>query len=459
MSETGYWPGNEQSAGIAVLWVIKSGGQHRGRFRATRDGRAMNRSAAREFLAPGTSVPPGEILVPTEVGDPVRGPLPSPAAPLVAGTLMRKGKRVGYAPVGHCLDPAGDASGATVFVATCQQRDGTTAAVAATANGSDRVAVAAARAAVDEWSAVFGTRRLLAASSPWCSGADGALGQARRAVDGRRTVHVSGQLAADPAALAELAERGAVFVRSLDEVPDGGTVLFPAHGVSAEVRAAAAARGLEIIDATCPLVGWVQGEARRFAERGDDVVLIGQPGHAALAGIVGQAPGRTTVVSSPASTAALRVADPRRVSYLLQPGIPVEDSAPVVAALRSRFPALHGPHPDGFCYAASDRAETVRVIASAADAMLVLGSADAPDSRQISGLARDCGARTHVIGQASDIVPGVLSGASTIGLAESTSAGPGLAGQVTEALSGLGPLSVTSRRVRTDVVGPPAWRP
>ena len=98
--------------------------------------------------------------------------------------------------------------------------------------------------------------------------------------------------------------------------------------------------------------------------------------------------------------------DSRRVSYLLQPGIPVEDAAPVIAALRSRFPALHGPHPDGFCYAASDRAETVRVIASASDAVLVLGAPDAPDSRRISALARDCGARTHVVSSAWRHLPG-----------------------------------------------------
>jgi 4-hydroxy-3-methylbut-2-enyl diphosphate reductase len=152
----------------------------------------------------------------------------------------------------------------------------------------------------------------------------------------------------------------------------------------------------------------------------------------------------------------LQVSDPRRVSYLLQPGIPVEDSAPVTAALRSRFPALHGPHPDGFCYAASDRAQTVRAIASACDTVLVLGAADAPDSRQVSGIARDSGTRAHIVSEAGDIVPAMLSGAAVIGLAESTSARPALAGQVTEALSGLGPLSVTTRQVRTEVVGAPA---
>jgi 4-hydroxy-3-methylbut-2-en-1-yl diphosphate reductase len=419
----------------------------------------MNRSAVREFLAPGTSVAAGEVLVPTQIGDPVRGPLPSPAAPLVGGTLARRGTRVGYAPIGHCADPADDVGGAAVFVATCQQRDGTTAAVAAAASAADRVAKAEARAAVDEWSAVFGTRRLLAAASPWCDGARRALGEAQRAVAGRRTVHVYGELAGDPDTLAALTEQGAVFVRSLDEVPDGATVLFPAHGVAAEVQAAAAARGLEVIDATCPLIAWVHAEARRFAERGDDIVVVGQPDYASVPGIVGQAPGRTAIVSSPAGTAALQVADPRRVSYLLQPGIPVEDSAPVTAALRSRFPALHGPHPDGFCYAASDRAQAVRAIAGSCDVMLVLGSPDSLDTRQLSALARGCGTRTHVISQASDLAPDVLSSAGIIGLAESATAGPALAAEVTQAVSGLGPLSVTRRRVTTDVIGAPAWRP
>jgi 4-hydroxy-3-methylbut-2-enyl diphosphate reductase len=278
-------------------------------------------------------------------------------------------------------------------------------------------------------------------------------------VAGPRIVYVYGQMAGDPDSLAALAGQGAVFVGSLDEVPAGSTVLFPAHGVAAEVRPAAAARGLEIIDATCPLVAWVQAEARRFAERGDDIVLVGQPEYAAGPGITGQAPGQVSVVSTPASTTALRVADPRRVSYLLQPGIPVEDTAPVTAALRSRFPALHGPHPDGFCYAASDRAETVRAIAASCDVMLVLGSADSPDTRQLSAIARNCGTRTHVIAQASDLAPPVLTGAGIVGLAESHSARPSLAAQVTEALSGLGPLSVTSRRVTTEVIGAPAWRP
>ena len=144
--------------------------------------------------------------------------------------------------------------------------------MAAAASPADRVAVAAARSAVDEWSAVFGTRRLLAAASPWCDGATQALAAARRAVAGRRTVHVCGELAGDADALSELAEQGAVFVRSLDEVPDGATVVFPAHGVSA-ARCTPRRRPAGSRSSTRP-ARWsarVHAEARRFAERGDDL--------------------------------------------------------------------------------------------------------------------------------------------------------------------------------------------
>ena len=268
-------------------------------------------------------------------------------------------------------------------------------------------------------------------------------------------MHVLGQLAGSPESVSEMAARGAVFVSSLAEVPDGGTVLFPAHGVAAEARAEAEARGLEVIDATCPLVARTHAEARKLAGRGDDVVLIGQLSHPVVAGIAGAAPGRISVVSTPAGTSGLQVADSRRVSYLLQPGIPVEESAGVTAALRSRFPALRSQHPDGFCYAASDRVETIRAMAAGCDVIFVLGSPDSPDTRQLSALARSSGARAQVVSELGDVVPAMLAGVTAVGVAESTSASHALAAELTGALSGLGPLSVLSRRVSTEIVGAP----
>ena len=414
----------------------------------------MSRSPARKCLAPGTTVAPGEVMVATEIGDPARGLLPCPAAPLVGGVLERRGLPVRYGPVPHYAEASQSDDGAVLFITSALQGDGEATGIGAAANAVDGLAAAAARAAVEEWSAVVGTHRLLNSSSPWCEGAVRALKQARETVmsaDG--PVHVYGWLAADTEASDELAAAGAVFVSSLSEVPDGATLVIPAHGVPPAVLDEAEQRGLRTIDATCPLVAAVQEEAQRFAARGDQVVIIGPRGHAVTAGIAGQAPGQTVTTESPAGVSAVGAADPRRVSYVLQPGIPVEETAPVSAALASRFPALRGPDPGRFCYAASDRKETIRTVAAASDLVLVLGTEDEPDSRLLAGLARAGGAKAHVVDGAGQIEPSWLAGVGTIGLAETVSAGPRLAGQVTMALSGLGPLSVTRRRVSTEILG------
>jgi 4-hydroxy-3-methylbut-2-enyl diphosphate reductase len=414
----------------------------------------MNRSAVREFQAPDIRVQRGELLVPTRVGDPARGPLPGPAAALIAGSLRRKGWRCVLAPVPALDDAGADGGGAAVYLATCGQRGGGTAALAAASSPADRLAAAAAQAAVEEWAAVTGTRRLLTAGSPWCSGAmralDAAWNAAAEAAAQGRVMHVYGDLAAPPEARADLAARGVTAAAALDDMAAGDIMVIPAHGVPPAVLAEAAARGLTVIDATCPLVTQAQEQAARLAGRGDDLMLIGQATGAA-AGITSRAPDRATLVETAAGTAALQVADARRVSYLLQPGLPVESTAAIAAALRSRFPAARGPDPDSFCYAPSDRAQTVRAIAAGCDLMLVLGDPDSADARQVSGLARDCGARTQVIAAVTDITPALLSGVTAIGMAASTSAPSDLAAQVTEALSGLGPLSVVRRQVISQV--------
>jgi 4-hydroxy-3-methylbut-2-enyl diphosphate reductase len=351
---------------------------------------------------------------------------------------------------------SGDASqaddGAALFVTTALHADGTATAIGAAASSVDGVAMAAARSAVEEWAAVGGTRRLLSAVSPWCPGARRALEATRQAL-ARGPVYVCGQLMASPQTGLDLEKNGAVFARSLDDVPDGALVLIPAHGVAPGVRTEAAERGLDVIDATCPLVAGVQAEARRFAERGDQVVLIGQSGLAVLPAILGEAPDHAILAETRVGAGAVQVADPRRVSYVLVPGVPVEDTPIATAALRSRFPALRGPDPDGFCYAASDRAETVRTVASSSDLVLVLGTEDDPDTRHLTALARSSRAKANVIADVTEIIPSWLAGTSAIGLAESTAAAPGLAARVTEALSGLGPLSVTRRLVSTEVTG------
>jgi len=413
----------------------------------------MSRSAVRETQISGVSVQRGEVLVPTQIGDPVHGLLPCLAAPLVAGLLRSKGRQVRLAELPHYDDAAADGD-ALVFVETCPQQDGSTAAIAAAVTPGDGLSAAIARAAVEEWAAVCANRTLLMAGSPWCDGALRAASAARSAaiehLGSGRTVHLLAPYAIPAEALAELAELGAVISASLDEVGPADVVVFPAHGVTAELEAEAVRRGMTVIDATCPLVAAAQTAARRVADRGQQLVLIGQRNQAATASITSQAPGHVTVVETPAGTAALRAGDAGHVSYLMQPGIAVETGAPTVSALRSRYPAVKGAVPAETCFAPSDRAGTIRAVAIGSDLMLVLGDPQSADTRQLCGQARDAGTRAQVITDISEVRPTMLAAVRTIGLAESLSAPSGLAAQVTSALSGLGRLTVARRQLSTE---------
>jgi 4-hydroxy-3-methylbut-2-en-1-yl diphosphate reductase len=413
----------------------------------------MSRSAVREIQVSGTRVQRGEVVVPTQIGDPVHGLLTCHAAPLVAGSLRAKGGHVRLAEFPRCDDATSDAD-ATLYLVTCQQQDGSTAAIAAATAPGDALAASAARTAVDEWAAVCGTRTLLMAGSPWCSGALHAASTARQAASEYRgtgrQVHVLAPVAIPPETASALSDLGAVITPSLDEVAAGDIVVFPAHGVTAEMRAEATRRGATVIDGTCPLVAAAQTAASRTADRGQQLVLISQPGHAATAAITGQAPGHVTVVETPAKTAALRVSDSRNVSFLMQPGVVLETAAPIVTALRSRYPAVKAAAPADVCYAPSDRAGTIYSVALGSDVMLVLGEPQSTDVKQVCGHARDSGTRVQVVSDVSDIRPAMLTGVHTIGVAESTSAQAGLAAQVLSALSGLGRLSVARRRLNTE---------
>jgi 4-hydroxy-3-methylbut-2-enyl diphosphate reductase len=249
---------------------------------------------------------------------------------------------------------------------------------------------------------------------------------------------------------AELADLGAIVADSLDDVGPGDIVVFPAHGVTAQLRADATRRGAAVVDATCPIVAAAQAAAGRTADRGHQLVLVGQPDHAATEPIISEAPGCVTIVESPANTAAIAASDSRPISYLTQPGLTLEAATPIVSALRSRYPSARAAVPAEVCYAPSDRAGTIYSVALGSDLMLVVGDPKSADTRQMCGQARDSGTRVQVIGDVSDIQPAMLASVQTIGLAESTSAAAGLAAQVVDALSGLGRLSVARRRLSTE---------
>jgi 4-hydroxy-3-methylbut-2-en-1-yl diphosphate reductase len=413
----------------------------------------MSRSAVREIPVSGIRMHRGEVVVPTQIGDAVHGMLTCHAAPLVAGSLRAKGGTVRLAELPRSDDTTGDLD-AKLFLATCPQQDGTTAAIAAAAAPGDALSAAAARATVEDWASVSASRTLLLAGGPWCSGAMHAASAARQAASeyrgtGRKIL-VLAPVAIPPETASALDELGAVITDSLAEVLPGDVVVFPAHGVTAEMRAEAARRGATVVDATCPLVAAAQTAASRTADRGQQLVLISQPGQASTEAIASHAPGHVTVVETAGKTGALRASDSRQVSYLVQPGITLEAAAPIVTALRSRYPAVRGAVPADLCYAPSDRAGTIYSVAFGCELMLVLGDPQAADTKQVCGFARDAGTRVQMIAEVADLRPPMLASVDTIGMAESTSAQAGLAAQVISALSGLGRLSVARRKLSTE---------
>jgi 4-hydroxy-3-methylbut-2-enyl diphosphate reductase len=413
----------------------------------------MSRSAVREIQVSGIGVSRGQVLVPTQIGDPVHGLLACPAAPLVAASLESRGSQVRLADLPRGGDAAGEPD-ARLFLATCQQQDGTTAAIAAACAPGDARCAADARAVVEEWAAACGTRTLLVGSSPWCRGALHAAGAARQAAASQASsahrVFVLTPAAIPAETASELRDLGAVVTNSLGEAGPGDTVVFPAHGVTADIRAEAARRGVMVVDATCPMVAAAQSAASLAADRGSQLVLIGQADHASTAPIMSHAPGHVTIAETPGTTAALRVRDAHHVTYLMQPGVPAETARPIAGALRSRYPAVRAAAAGEPCYAPSDRAGTIFSVAVGSDLMLVIGDPQSADGRQVCAAARDSGTRVQVITRVADIKPAMLTSVLTIGLAESTSAPAGLAAQVLTALSGLGRLTVARRRVSTD---------
>jgi 4-hydroxy-3-methylbut-2-enyl diphosphate reductase len=265
-------------------------------------------------------------------------------------------------------------------------------------------------------------------------------------------IYVRKQIVHNTHVVADLQARGAVFVDELDAVPDGATVVFSAHGVSPAVRAQAADRGLEVIDATCPLVTKVHAEARRFAARGDTVILIGHAGHEEVEGTLGEAPDQMVLVQTVDEVTDLTVADPARLSYLTQTTLAVDETTEIIQALSARFPALRGPASDDICYATTNRQLAVRAIAADADLVLVAGSANSSNSRRLVETAERAGTPAYLIDGPEDIELDWLAGTSVVGITAGASAPPAVVGQIIDALSGLGPVEVSERVVATESI-------
>ena len=421
---------------------------------------------------------PGDLVVGAQVSG--TGPVIScPSAPLLAGELRRAGLRARagqIVTVDHLVHGPGRArlAAAGSLVADMESAQLLAAAadrpaivVRAVSDTPQRPllspaglagGIAALRSlrlaapALARWAAAAGRRRVvLAGPRSFCAGVERAIEIVERALDMHGApVYVRKQIVHNSHVVASLERRGAIFVDELSEVPDGAVVVFSAHGVSPAVRDEAARRGLDAVDATCPLVSKVHVEARRFAADGYLVALIGHAGHEEVEGTLGEAPGSTVLVQTGADVASLRPADPAKVAYLMQTTLSADEADGIVGNLLERFPAARGPGSDDICYATTNRQLAVRAVAAESDLVLVAGSANSSNSRRLVETAERAGKPAYLIDGPEDIELGWLAGVSTIGLTAGASAPPAVVDEIVAALRGLGPVEVTERVIATE---------
>ena len=263
----------------------------------------------------------------------------------------------------------------------------------------------------------------LAAPRGYCAGVDRAVITVEKALETYGApVYVRKQIVHNKHVVETLQGRGAVFVEENDEVPEGATVIFSAHGVAPVVHEEARARQLKTIDATCPLVTKVHHEARRFAEDDYDILLIGHQGHEEVVGTTGEAPGHIHLVDGPDDVPNVTVRDPERVAWLSQTTLSVDETLETVRRLRDRFPALLDPPSDDICYATQNRQVAVKEIAAGADLVIVVGSTNSSNSVRLVEVALESGAKdSRLVDKAAELDEAWLSGVSVVGVTSGAS--------------------------------------
>jgi 4-hydroxy-3-methylbut-2-enyl diphosphate reductase len=267
-------------------------------------------------------------------------------------------------------------------------------------------------------------RLLLAAPRGFCAGVDRAIEIVERALTRYGApVYVRHEIVHNRFVVDGLRDKGAIFVEELDEVPDGAPVVFSAHGVPKSVPANATERGLDWLDATCPLVSKVHRQAERQIEAGRHILFIGHRGHPEVIGTFGQVPvGTITLVETLEDVATLDFPADAAVAFLTQTTLSVDDTAEIVAALRERFPAIAGPKAEDICYATSNRQAAVKAIAEECQLVLVIGAPNSSNSLRLVEVAQRCGATAHLIQRGSEIDEAWFAGVETMGLTAGASA-------------------------------------
>ena len=268
---------------------------------------------------------------------------------------------------------------------------------------------------------------LLANPRGFCAGVDRAIEIVERALDlFGAPIYVRHEVVHNRHVVEGLRARGTVFVDELDEVPDGGTVIYSAHGVALAVHAEGRRRGLRVFDATCPLVTKVHLEVSQHASSGRECILIGHKGHPEVEGTMGQYDGSgggcMYLVETPEDVAGLQVNNPHDIAFVTQTTLSVDDTLRVIEALRQRFPSIHGPRRDDICYATQNRQDAVKALAARSDVILVVGSPNSSNSNRLRELARNSGVPAYLIDEAAQIRRDWLTDTSIIGVTAGASA-------------------------------------
>ena len=285
---------------------------------------------------------------------------------------------------------------------------------------------------------------ILANPRGFCAGDDRAIAIVERAQEQHGApIYVRHEVVHNKFVVDDLKRKGAVFVDELDEVPSGATVVFSAHGVSQGVRAEASARGLNVFDATCPLVTKVHVEVAKMREQGREIIMIGHAGHPEVDGTMGQAEGGIYLVESVEDVGFLVVRNPAMLAYVTQTTLSMDDAAEVVAALKARFPQIVGPKKDDICYATQNRQDAVKAMVPKVDVVIVVGSPNSSNSNRLREVAANRGVPAYMIDRAAELRIEWVAGKRRVGVTAGASAPEVLVKDVVARLKDLGALGVT----------------
>ncbi len=289
---------------------------------------------------------------------------------------------------------------------------------------------------------------LLAKPRGFCAGVERAVDVVEKALGMYgKPVYVKHQIVHNSHVVSSLAEKGAVFVESLEEVPDGSTVVFSAHGSHPKAYEEAAARRLKVIDATCPLVTKVHFEAKKYANEGYAILLVGHRNHVEIIGTSGEAPEATRIIETVEDAQKVELQNPEKVVCLTQTTLSMDDTKRIMDVLKQRFPLLQFPSKEDICYATQNRQNAVKELAKHAGLILVIGSRNSSNSNRLVEVAKEAGARAHLINDQSEINPGWLDGVKAVGLTSGASAPDYLVSDVISRLKSLNVAEVRELKV------------